>query len=88
MSLTLPLGLANVDEESLSTATVRSECHPCPNEPMIGGRRLGRRPRRDRPSRGDDGLATLIPYRNPKSLIAYYCGVFGLIPILGFILAP
>ena len=45
-------------------------------------------PRRQRPIQGDDGLATLIPYRNPKSLVSYYCGVFGLIPVLGFVLGP
>ncbi|HYV38392.1 MAG TPA: hypothetical protein VE988_22100, partial [Gemmataceae bacterium] len=40
--------------------------------------------------RRDEGDATggLIPYKNPTALIGYYCGVFGLIPILGFILAP
>jgi Domain of unknown function (DUF4190) len=41
--------------------------------------------RRDLPP--DDGMSTLIPYKNPKALIAYYLGVFGLIPILGFVLA-
>jgi hypothetical protein len=46
------------------------------------------RPRRRRPEQGDDALASLIPYRNPKSLVAYYCGVFGLIPILGIALGP
>jgi hypothetical protein len=30
----------------------------------------------------------LIPTSNPKSLIAYYCGIFGLIPPLGLILGP
>jgi Domain of unknown function (DUF4190) len=46
-----------------------------------------RRPsvRRDLPP--DDGVSTLIPYKNPKALIAYYCGVFGLMPILGVPLA-
>ena len=29
-----------------------------------------------------------MPYRNGPALAAYYCGVFGLIPILGFILGP
>ena len=31
----------------------------------------------------DDGLAALIPYRNSCALIAYYLGVFSIIPILG-----
>jgi hypothetical protein len=40
------------------------------------------------PSRpqGDEALAAIIPYRNVPALIAYYCGVFSLIPCLGFIL--
>lgn len=38
------------------------------------------RPRRRRRRRDedDDGTGGLIPYKNPKALIAYYCGVFGL----------
>jgi hypothetical protein len=43
-----------------------------------------RRPRR----KGGDGMATLIPYRNGAALTAYYCGIFGLIPGLGFLLGP
>lgn len=35
-----------------------------------------------------DGLATLVPYRNGPALAAYYCGVFGLIPGIGFVLGP
>jgi hypothetical protein len=47
------------------------------------------RPRRRQSSGGgDDSVATLIPYRNPKALISYYCGVFGLIPFVGLILGP
>ena len=41
----------------------------------------GRRIRRDD---GDDGgMNSLIPYKNPKALIAYYLGVFALIPCFG-----
>jgi hypothetical protein len=36
----------------------------------------------------DDIVRTFIPYKNPKSLVAYYCGVFALIPCLGLILGP
>lgn len=48
--------------------------------------RPGRRP----PPRqkGGEGFATLVPYKNGPALAAYYCGVFGLIPILGFLLGP
>jgi hypothetical protein len=31
---------------------------------------------------------TLVPTGNPKALLAYYCGIFGLIPLLGLILGP
>jgi hypothetical protein len=30
-----------------------------------------------------DSTGGVIPYKNPKALIAYYCGVFSLIPCLG-----
>jgi hypothetical protein len=42
----------------------------------------------DRVRRGDGGVEVLIPYKNPKSLVAYYCGVFSLIPCMGLILGP
>jgi hypothetical protein len=44
------------------------------------------RPRR--PREGGEGFATIVPYRNGPALAAYYTGVFGLIPILGFLLGP
>ena len=34
------------------------------------------------------GVETLIPYKNGMALAAYYCGVFSLIPIVGFLLGP
>lgn len=30
-----------------------------------------------------DVTGGLIPYKNPTALIAYYCGIFSLIPLLG-----
>lgn len=30
-----------------------------------------------------DATGGVIPYKNPPALIAYYCGVFSLIPIIG-----
>jgi hypothetical protein len=59
-----------------------------------------RRPRRRRPEDLDDDdeedyerrddavVSTLIPYKNPMALISYYLGIFSLIPVLGFLLAP
>jgi hypothetical protein len=38
--------------------------------------------------RDSSGLDSLIPYKNPKALVAYYCGVFSLIPCLGAVLGP
>ena len=35
-----------------------------------------------------DPVEALIPYKNGASLVAYYCGVFALIPGLGLILGP
>jgi serine/threonine protein kinase len=32
-----------------------------------------------------DATGGVIPYKNPPALIAYYCGVFSLIPIIGII---
>jgi len=51
------------------------------------------RPRRrpgppQRRRRDDDGVATIIPYRNGMALAGYYVGVFSLIPIVGLILGP
>src|SRR6476620_3047263 len=48
--------------------------------------RPGRRP--PPLQRSGEGFATLVPYRNGPALAAYYCGVFGLIPIVGFLLGP
>ncbi len=36
----------------------------------------------------DGGVSTLIPYKNPKALTAYYLGVFSLIPCAGALLGP
>jgi len=44
-----------------------------------------RRGRRQADEEGD-GTGGLIPYKNPSALIAYYCGLFSLLPVLGFFL--
>ena len=45
------------------------------------------RPRRRRREEDDDGgMNMLIPYKNPKALASYYCGVFALIPCIGLVL--
>ena len=35
-----------------------------------------------------DATCGIIPYKNPPALIAYYLGLFSLIPCLGLLLAP
>jgi hypothetical protein len=34
----------------------------------------------------NDSLSTIIPYKNPPALIAYYLGIFSFIPLLGLLL--
>jgi hypothetical protein len=51
-------------------------------------RRRVRRREEDEDYADDGGLATLIPYKNPKALAGYYVGFFSLIPGIGLILAP
>jgi hypothetical protein len=54
------------------------------------------RPREDEEDEDDfegrirrpDGVETFIPYKNPQGLIAYYLGVFALIPCAGLLLGP
>jgi hypothetical protein len=38
--------------------------------------------------RRPDAIETLIPYKNPLALIAYYVGVFAFIPCVGLLLGP
>jgi hypothetical protein len=38
--------------------------------------------------RRPDGVETFIPYKNPQGLIAYYLGVFAVIPCAGLLLGP
>jgi hypothetical protein len=36
----------------------------------------------------EEAVSTIIPYKNPRALIAYYLGVFSLIPCAGLLLGP
>jgi len=57
-----------------------------------------RRRRAERPLRDDDDddvrirrpdvVETFIPYKNPMALVAYYVGVFAVIPCVGLLLGP
>jgi hypothetical protein len=67
---------------------------PVPRPPKPARRRIRREYEEDSEGeeedwrRADGGISTLIPYKNPKALIAYYLGIFGLIPCFGAILGP
>ena len=50
--------------------------------------RRRRRPRTPDVRRDDDGVSTIIPYKNGMALAAYYVGVFSLIPCVALILGP
>jgi hypothetical protein len=39
------------------------------------------------PAASPDVLSSVIPYRNPMALTAYYLGIFSLIPVIGLLLA-
>ena len=41
------------------------------------------KPSRETQSTGDSGIQVIIPYKNIPALIAYYLGVFSLIPCIG-----
>ena len=45
-------------------------------------------PPRRAPARGEgDSTGGVIPYKNPPALIAYYLGLFSLLPFIGLLLA-
>ena len=48
-------------------------------------RKIARNIRHDSAS---DAVSTIIPYKNARALLAYYLGVFSLIPCLGLLLGP
>jgi len=68
------------------------------NSSSFSDRPIRRKKKRVRPRYDEDDyegqdaseevVSTVIPYKNPKALIAYYLGIFGLIPCLGLILGP
>lgn len=51
----------------------------------IRPRKIARNIRQDRAS---EAVSTIIPYKNGRALLAYYFGVFSLIPCLGLLLGP
>lgn len=61
---------------------------PAPRGTSGTPRRPAQRRRDDDDDEQGDVTGGLIPYKNPKALTAYYCGIFSLIPCLGLILGP
>jgi len=59
-----------------------------PPDEWVEENRPRRRRRPDVRRDDDDGVSTIIPYKNGLALAGYYVGVFSLIPIVGFILGP
>lgn len=51
-------------------------------EPVYTGQLLGQPGYPNYQNQGD-GTGGLIPFKNPKALIAYYLGIFSFIPVLG-----
>lgn len=54
-------------------------------EEIPRSRKAARNIRRDPTT---EAVSTIIPYKNGRALIAYYLGVFSLIPCLGLLLGP
>jgi len=57
-----------------------------PHTPTAPPTVAGKLGTRDRPVEADT-VSTIIPYRNPPALIAYYLGLFSLLPMIGLFLA-
>lgn len=55
------------------------------DEEIARPKKAARKIRRDPAA---DAVSTIIPYKNGRALIAYYLGVFSLIPCLGLLLGP
>ena len=73
----------------VSGRSSRETTAPREEDDENNGERRTRSTRKNRYEDDDgDGVSTLIPYKNPKALIAYYLGVFSLIPCLGLGLGP
>lgn len=43
---------------------------------------------KSRQNTSDEIISTVIPYKNKRALLAYYIGVFSIIPVAGLVLAP
>jgi len=65
-----------------------AEPPPIPSASASSAGGLANGPRGTAPGDGSPHvLSSVIPYRNPMALVAYYLGIFSLIPTLGLLLA-
>ena len=64
-------------------------CPKCGDDPQANPFEAPTAPRTRPVSTPSEGDATggIIPYKNPKALIAYYLGIFSGFPVIGFFLA-
>lgn len=78
-----------------SNSPSAARCRKC-GEPLARRRRRSRAEEDDDYDDDDDDegdavdevVSTVIPYKNGRALLAYYIGIFGLVPGLGFFLGP
>lgn len=85
--------MPDADFQSEPPLPPKADIQPEPDEePSPRPRKRRSRPRDDEDWDEDrfrrDPVETLIPYRNPLALVAYYVGVFALIPCAGLLLGP
>lgn len=71
--------------EAITAEVLPDEPENIDEEDLPRPRRATRDIRRDPAA---DAVSTIIPYKNGQALIAYYLGVFSLIPCVGHLLGP
>jgi len=83
-------GAAEPDEWSLANHPVEAPPAPTPPPPApppVQTPYPAYPPTYPQPAAPSSGMDALIPTKNPNALIAYYLGVFSLIPCIGLLLA-
>lgn len=80
------LSQGRVDANTMILAKGSTDWRPLGSFPALVATTPPPLPRPASPPPPDNTISTLIPYRNAPALIAYYLGVFSLIPCVGFFL--
>ena len=78
---------SNCKAENAETASRCSFCGAGLGNHYAAPISLEDRPMPGQDDGGDETVATLIPYKNPGALIAYYLGLFSCIPFIGLPMA-